>query len=365
MIHRAIRTCAVMLLLWLLDPAARVQAQGFDHAGLARQVLERHVRPSYEALAHAAQSFELATSEFCEARPGIPVGPVRQTFRELVFAWERISHIRFGPVMDEQRHHRILYWPDRKGLGRRQIAGALRNRDQSVTETGSLAGKSVALQGLGALEYLLYGPGAALLHKDGEARGHRCGYLTAAGKNFANVANDIVAGWDGEEGFTKVFLEPGTQNPRYLKQPEVTLEIAKAFLVGMELLRDIRIAGPLGLQRGKGRRTRAAFETSRLSTEAIAANLEGLVHLFNGGGLRERIEAYESGMGEAINNDLAISLEGLKGVKLPMKEVAEDPDVEVELIAIGFPLKNAREQTARVLAQAAGLSLGFNALDGD
>lgn len=35
------------------------------------------------------------------------------------------------------------------------------------------------------------------------------------------------------------------------------------------------------------------------------------------------------------------------------------------LIAMGFPLKHARDQTALLLAITAGLSMGFNASDGD
>jgi len=48
-----------------------------------------------------------------------------------------------------------------------------------------------------------------------------------------------------------------------------------------------------------------------------------------------------------------------------MKEAIEDPEMEDKLMAVGFPLKNAKGETARVLAQGAGLALGFNALDGD
>ena len=48
-----------------------------------------------------------------------------------------------------------------------------------------------------------------------------------------------------------------------------------------------------------------------------------------------------------------------------MKQAAVEPQTEAKLIAIGFPLKHARGATSRVLADAAGLSLGFNALDGD
>ena len=79
----------------------------------------------------------------------------------------------------------------------------------------------------------------------------------------------------------------------------------------------------------------------------------------------ERIGAHELGMDKAIMNDLAHSLKQLQSISLPMKDAVEDPDIEDNLMAIGFPLKNARGQASRVLAQAAGLALGLNALEGD
>jgi hypothetical protein len=48
-----------------------------------------------------------------------------------------------------------------------------------------------------------------------------------------------------------------------------------------------------------------------------------------------------------------------------MKAAVDDPDTEEKLMAVGFPLKNAKVQTFRVLSQSAGISLGFNTLEGD
>lgn len=359
-----ISLCLAFILAFL-TVSARAQTNPFDHEVLAQQFLERHVRPGYAALGKAADAFEETAKAACGPAPGAALETLKPPFRKLVLAWSRVEHIRFGPVMQKKRHARMLYWPDRKGLGRKQVAKAVRKRDRTVADAASLAAKSVALQGLGALEFLLYGPGAANIDKPGASRMHRCAYILAVAANVSRIAAEIEADWDGDGAYAGVFLSPGPENPAYLEPAEVTFEIAKSFLTGLARLRDIRIAGPLGLQRGKARRARAAFESSRLSSEAIAATLEGLVSLYEKGGLRERIERHEAGMGGAIHNDLVQPLEVLHSIKMPMKEAAADPEVEDKLIAIGFPLKNAREQATRVLAQAAGLSLGFNALDGD
>lgn len=340
-------------------------AQAFDHKGLARLVLENHIRPGYAKLLDAAQGFDAAVEAFCDAPPGQSMQPLKLAFRELVLAWARIEHVRFGPIMDQHRHARVFYWPDRKGLGRRQVRRAIAKSDPSVFDPVSLAEKSVALQGLGAVEILLYSKSAAVIEKPGPQREFRCNYLRAIGANIENIAGDVQSEWASEDGYTATFLSPGAENATYLDETEVTLEIAKMFLVGLERLRDIEIAGPLGLSRKSSRRTRAAFEPSGLSAQILAAKLEGLTMLYTSGGLLDRIETHESSMGKSILTELKYALSHLQRVSGPMSDLSENKQDEDALLASGYPLKNARTQTGRVLSEAAGLSLGFNALDGD
>ncbi len=341
------------------------RAVQFDHGALARQVIEQHIRPGYAQLLTAAKGLEVDIGTYCRAPPGGKPTSVKKAFGSAVLAWSRIEHLRFGPIQKKSRHARMVFWPDRKGLGRKQVALALRKRDVSVTARETLQGKSVALQGFGALEYILYAKGSNKLSQLGPARTHRCAFMKAIAANIVHISKEVLGQWSGTGGYAATFLQPGPNNLAYLEPKEVTLEIAKSYLVGLERVRDIRIAGPLGLQRKSTRRKTAAFERSGLSTIAIAANLEGILHLFEKGGLMDRIELHESGMGKAIQNDLKLSLKQLKSIRLPMKAAVEDSGAEDKLMAIGFPLKTVREDAALVLAKAAGLALGFNALDGD
>ncbi len=354
---------ALVLALSLWPHSAR--AASFDHAGLAKQTLEHHIRPGYEQLLVSAKKLEAAIETACSVPPGNNLEPVKDAFTEALLAWSRIEHLRFGPIMKKARHARMVYWPDRKGLGRRQVARALRTQDASVFSRQTLQRKSVALQGFGALEYILFAKGAELMSKPGPARKHRCGFMQAIAASIADISQKAIGQWSESGEYAATFLHPGPDNPLYLEPREVPLEIAKSFLVGLEVVRDIRIAGPLGLQRKRNRRMRAAFERSGLSTRVIAANLEGIINLFEKGGLKKRIGAHELAIDKAIEFDLALSLKQLQSISLPMKAAVENPGMEDKLIASGFPLKNAKDEASRVLAEAAGLALGFNALDGD
>jgi predicted lipoprotein len=72
----------------------------------------------------------------------------------------RRRDIRFGPVTEENRLERILFWPDRKGIGLKQVQAAIAGEDATAADPQTLPGKSVAMQGLGALEFVLFGTGS-------------------------------------------------------------------------------------------------------------------------------------------------------------------------------------------------------------
>jgi predicted lipoprotein len=148
--------------------ATQAQAEA-DHAAIAQASLENYIRPGYANFAESAASLDKSVQALCGQPSDERLKAARGVFAEAVAAWSRVEPIRFGPVERDHRHDRIFYWPDPKGLGTRQIRDALAKQDASVTEATSLAGKSVALQGLPALEYLLYGEDAASLNVESGA----------------------------------------------------------------------------------------------------------------------------------------------------------------------------------------------------
>jgi predicted lipoprotein len=70
------------------------------------------------------------------------------------------------------------------------VREALTKRDQSVTEAASLAGKSVALQGLPALEYLLHGDGATTLTKSSDEAQFSCRFSRRQAGDRAGAYGD-------------------------------------------------------------------------------------------------------------------------------------------------------------------------------
>ncbi len=338
----------------------------FDHEGVARQAVERHIRPGYRRMAGAMSGLAEAMQILCKNPSQVRLAKVDMAFQIAVDAWGRVEHVRFGPIAEANRYERTAFWPDPKGIGRKQVGRVLRRRDDSIVREATLAKKSVALQGLTALEIVLAGKGRASLLDRSEQGGFRCRYGLAIADNLATIASQVAADWDAEKEFSKLFLMPGDNNPIYLSPKEVTQELIKSFTGGLRVVRDFKIAGPLGFMRGKrGREIRPPFKTSGLTLAIIEANVAGLLDLFNKSGMVAQLDRFKPRFGTHLKEGLEQVLGTLRSTPQDARHNSADPRVKRRLILTGFPLKNAWINGGRALARAAGITLGFNAADGD
>lgn len=365
----------LVAVLWFGATASAALAQGkqaeFDHATLARQALERHIRPGYKRLSAAMREFDGAMRAHCRRPSTRTRKRVDLKFDDAITAWGRIEHITFGPVAQDKRLERIMFWPDRRGIGARQLASTLRTRDARAIDPERLAEKSVAIQGFPALDTLLFAAADEPLG-DAEARRYRCAFASAVAANLSRIAASIEREWSDPRGFSQNWLAPGPGNTLFLKPSETTLALARALDLGIERVRDIRIGGPLGLNAQRRKLTPVLAKSGR-TMRLVAANIEGLRALYVEGGLEKAIRsaaaAGDPGAGarqlaRLVAKELATAQKGaaeLVGSKPPFDSARHTRG----LIALGFPLKNARSTASSLLSEAAGLPAGFNASDGD
>ncbi|MGD9805214.1 MAG: imelysin family protein [Hyphomicrobiaceae bacterium] len=340
----------------------------FNHVRLAQQALEKHIRPGYQRLAEAMKGLDAAVSAHCGGDAAGSRRKVDEAFDTVVSAWGGVDHITFGPVTAEQRTERIMFWPDRRGIGARQMAKILRERPVDVLDAKRLAEKSVAVQGLPALEELLFGGTSGNSAVDEAAR-FRCRFASAVASNLATIARSIADEWSSPDGFAKLWLDPGHDNPTFLKPEETTMALAKALDVGLEKVRDQRLAGPLGLTVQR-RKMAPVLGKSRRSMRLIVANIEGLRHLYAEGGLEEAlIDSKSDDPGNTKNLAQQVGAELATAEKSATELVRAKSPFEgasaQRIIALGFPLKNARVTAGELLTSVTNLPLGFNASDGD
>ena len=336
-----------------------------DHGKLARTALEKHIRPGYKALSDAAIHLENQLKKFCTPARGTSFANVQQAFKIALLAWGRMEHIRFGPITVNNRYERFAYWPDRKGRGLRQVKNVLVAMDLSVLSLPGLAKKSVALQGFTALEYLLYGKGYKDLWVFRKPGQFRCQFAYVIAQNLAQMARDVFQEWQQNANFLKSFLRPDEKLSPYRKPDEVTLELFQAFVVGLEQTKNLKILYPLGLPKGGAKPRRAAFWRSQLSIPVISENIKGLREMFLNGGFADLVSVQTPGLKVSVSLAMTNALRLLEGLNGPVKLVVHETSQRSKLKFVASILGTVRGRAGKAIIDTAGLTIGFNAKDGD
>lgn len=361
---------AVLVLSATAGAHAHAEDKPFDHARLARRALEAHIVPSYARLGEATKALEDALRTACRAPAAAVPAAVASAYDRVVSRWGEVEHLGFGPAVVDNRGNRFFFFPDRRGIGARQVAKALAARDAALLDPAALGGSSVGLQSLSALDVVLFDPARKSI-KDAAALDYRCRYALAIAGNLDRIARDILSEWSQPERYRKTWLAPGPGNAAYRNATETTMTLAKALLQGLERVRDERVGGPLSFGKTR-RRMPAALQTSGRSLRLVAGNIDGLIDLYRNGGIEEAVrETFPPDPQDgrtARANLVEAEMKTARGIVLKLIGVPrpfDDKSTVSRLIAMGFPLKNARDQASGLLTEAAGLTLGFNASDGD
>jgi predicted lipoprotein len=358
------QTGAIVAAALCLSSVTSAHAEA-DHAAIAKASLDQYIRPGYKQFAESTGALKQSVAALCQGPSAEALKDTQKAFAAAVDAWSVVEPIRFGPVAQEHRFERIFYSPDPKGLGTRQLREALAKQDKSTTEAASLIGKSVALQGLPALEYLLYGDGAAMLGKGGADGAFRCRFAEAIAGNLAAMSKEVADGWQDGASYAKSYLEPGPTNAAYHTPKEVTLELFKTFTAGIESIRDQKIAKTLGAKPVEARPQLAPFWRSRLNFVNMAGNLAGVRDLFAKGGFAQVVHDETAGAEDSVVFDLNHAIDVLRGIAKPVAEAVHNEDSRGKLEALRVSLKAAVTTAGDMISRGAGLTFGFNAMDGD
>ena len=362
-----LRLLSFLILLIATGPAS-AQTASIDHAHIATEALRKHIQPAYHRLTEAFDDMRKSAVLYCRKPDEARLDDLKDRFAEAVRAWGGIAHIYFGPVRTGNSYERIWFWPDRKAIGQRQVLSALRDKPADYLDAATLGGKSIAVQGLGAFEQVLYGPLANPVQDGG---GFACNYVVAIAGNLTAVAGEVEAEWRDDGTFAKLWLTPGPENRAYLSDQEITFVLVRALMEHLERVRDTELARPLGVTQSR-RVLPGPFSESGLTMTFIASRVAGLQSLLVDTALAEELEKAAMANGDTETKaNIEQALFELRLLKRRTAELSEVPDVlgdapeRTQAIALGFPLKSARRTIANAAGRLTDLPVGFNASDGD
>lgn len=328
-----------------------------------RNAVDGFIRPAYGDFQAKTAALKDSVGALCSAPSQSSLDRARGEFVDTVRAWSTVETIRIGPVTAKNRLERILYWPDRKGIGLKQVQSAIATEDASAADAASIAGKSVAMQGLGALEFVLYGTGSDGLLQ--AAKPYRCRFGAAIAGNLATIAQEISTAWDAPNGFAAQWINPGPANALYRDEREAATDFVDTFIQGLEMVRDVRINGFLG-EDAKGDKARSAiFWRSDATVISLEANLDGLKRQFDASGLGKRLTGENAYLGQSIDFEFANAERAAKDQTRPIAALLEDAEARRKLDYFRIVTSSLSDLFGSKLTAALGLSAGFSSLDGD
>jgi len=203
------------------------------------KAVENFIRPGYHRFRDQSASLEADMHALCAAPSAEGLDKARAGFDETVAAWSTIEIVRVGPAIEANRSERILFYPDRKSTGLKQVQAILARPDESATSVETLKDKSVAMQGLGALEFVLFGTGSEALRDD--QQNFRCRYGAAIAGNLVRLGKELANEWDKDGGIRDAWKHPGPDNPVFRDGREAITALLGILVHGAETIRDQRI----------------------------------------------------------------------------------------------------------------------------
>ncbi|TGQ65037.1 MAG: peptidase M75, Imelysin [Mesorhizobium sp.] len=354
---------ALVLVLPLALLAVSPASAAVKASDVIQRAIDGFVRPAYASLHRHAEVLTRSMHKLCTAPSPDELDAARAAFSATVDAWSSVEIIGFGPIKENNRLERMLYWPDRKSIGLKQVQAALAAKDPTATDPAQLAGKSVAMQGLGALEYVLYGDGADTLA--GKDEPYRCAYGAAVAGNIETMAGDVADAWSKPDGFASLWANPGPQNALYRDGNEAVTELVGVFINEMEMARDVRLKGFLGAKPDADKPKQAIYWRSQNTTNSLAGNLAGVDALFQASQLGDALPEDARWIAESIHIQLVNGVATAKSVQGPINKALADPALREKLEHFRLITSSLSTLLGTRLTAEFGLTAGFSSLDGD
>ena len=344
-----------LLLLAAIRPGAAAEP---DYQALATALTDTAIVPAYRNMAAEMALLESATAGYCTAPAPAALATAKAAFVRAMSTWQHAQPAGFGPVVENGRAARIEFWPDKSGAGERQVRRTLAAQDAALLAPGGLDGKSVALQGLGTYERLLYGA---------DISPYACAFAAAIARFQKGLAADILDDWSKPGGYRETMLTASGGNPHYRTAKDAATDILKAAATTLDVIIDQKIERPLGETAADAAPTRAESWRSARSLDNNVANLETLTSWFaTPGGLHDQLVRVGAGpLADGMVRSFRKAIALAQAIPMPLARAVEDPAARKRVEALLESVRDLRILVRNAVADELKLTIGFNSLDGD
>jgi predicted lipoprotein len=370
-----------LLVLILLSPLSlqSIAADSTKFRALNVGLLDQIVIPAYRHLSQSAVALNQQAIESCEQPTDASFNQLRDRFTTYVDSWMAIELFRNGPVEYLFRQNRIQYWPDKHSVVGRQLRQLLADQNVADLDHSAFIQLSVGVQGITALELLLYGKKATELFTAATKTGQfRCTFIRAISFNQQSMLQSITDEWQRQgDGYRNLLLDDNNywQTPR-----AIGIDILRLLYGEILVIKTLKLGRPLDGSIDKAKPRRAELWRSGLSQSNIRRNLQAVakyfgpalrVHNFynleNSSGKRtETNQPIENqSIAEKIDQLIAQSQQQLATLSLPINEAVSDEVNRQILLSVVDSLGQVAKQIEHYTTVVYQSQLGFNSFDGD
>lgn len=326
---------------------------------------ETLILPWHQAFVRDSNELRQRLESLCQnpSNPG-ELEASREAWRTAMLSWQVLQVVNFGPVQDGNQAWRVQFWPDTHNRVGQKVEALL--EDETPIDAATLAQGNVLVQGLSALEYVLFDPSLAAPEQFDNPR--VCLFLQAAAANTQGVAEQLLQEWSPEGGnYLKTFLSPGKGNLAFPETSDVLAALVGAIVTSMEKIKNKELGEPFGGRPNSGRINPYRLELwrSQLSLQAMQAELAANEELFRVGVLPVLEAQGHKDLADRITAAFKDSREHLAPLPAPLFTQLQEPDALPLLQAAWDSLGRLLPLLKTELPTALQVHLGFNSSDGD
>ncbi len=313
--------------------------------------LNARIAAAHADLADAAADLVTHVGAFCAG--DADRSAAADAYHAAADAFMPIQWAGIGIAIAFDRRFRLNFWPDDTNAISRQLAEAVTDQPPELLTPEGMADASVALQGLPALERLLFGQPLA------EPGTYACDLAVAIAGSVSAVSTELADGWADPAG------------PMLAMDAETYLDHVLSGIYGhLELVGDRKIGRVAGPTLDEARPRRSEAWRSGRSLRNIALNLEAVEYvLFGSGGEGLLVDFAGTPAAEALAQ-LEVHISVARALAEPMRDhtmadMLATPEGHAALLDLRKAIDAIRQDLALSVYPALGLRVGFNSADGD
>lgn len=327
-----------------------------DEAGyreIATRFVASFAAPASQAFLAQAKNLTREATAACKT-PGAAPEALRQAFRDAAAAWGRLSLARFGPLSDNNRYDKIAFWPDPRGVIRRQTYQLAAQMPAEGDLVAWIGGQSAAVQGLPAFDLLAFG----------DERERNCRMAAAVAGNIERLATGVAAGF--ADAARLAMLTPKEDSPLYRTWADSLAHMFNAYTTQIQVLSGTIISGAIAATpNAEAKPTRLFLRHAPATKAFLAGAADGIAEALAAMQLDPFLAGDPQGLREQARRSLQTANVAINGLPIDMTSALGTPAVWHQLSSAARGLEDFNKVVSGGYTAALGLKAGFNSLDGD